>query len=278
MISPSPSNSPAVPPNAEKAVALALRLAHAEEALHAFTAGEVDAIVAPSGKTYLLHGAQEHLRRREMELRGCVSSTPDLITVINRAGTIVSSSRAAIRMLGYAPESLVGQNVFDLVHPDDLPQLHAAFFNVIEEFRTDSTVEFRHQTRDGSHRSLEATVSKLPEGPTASVVLICRDVRRREPARQSEARHCEIVTEARRARDLVLSMLVREIDASLPAARFAIDALEQEPRIVERPGMLRALRENIETQSRLVEGLLEFAAQGRTTPWPAEPTTDSRQA
>ena len=44
---------------ADSAITLALRLAHAESALHALTSGQVDAIVDPSGKPYLLRTAQE---------------------------------------------------------------------------------------------------------------------------------------------------------------------------------------------------------------------------
>ena len=40
--------------HAGKAAALALRLADAENALHALTSGQVDAIVDPTGRTYLL--------------------------------------------------------------------------------------------------------------------------------------------------------------------------------------------------------------------------------
>ena len=45
---PPPSHGP------ENAIAMALHLAHAENALNALAAGQVDAIAGPKGKTYLL--------------------------------------------------------------------------------------------------------------------------------------------------------------------------------------------------------------------------------
>lgn len=163
----------------EKAVTLALRLAHAENALNTLTSGQVDAIVGPSGKTYLLHGAQEDLRRSEMGLQALFDSASDLITVINRGGQIVSQNRAAIRFLGCEQESIAGKSLFNLIHSDDLSEVRSAFFSVIDGFRDDATVEFRHLTADGSYRLLEAMVSRLRDASVSRVVLVCRDLIRR---------------------------------------------------------------------------------------------------
>ena len=163
---------------AGRAVTLALRLAHAENALNALASGQVDAIVGPSGKTYLLHGAQEDLRRSEMGLKSLFDSASDLIVVINRGGEIVLQNRAAIRLLGCAPENLLGASLFQLIHLDDLTEVRSAFFSVIDGFRDDATVEFRHLTGDGSYRMLEAMVSKLRDASVSRVVLVCRDMTR----------------------------------------------------------------------------------------------------
>jgi PAS domain S-box-containing protein len=52
----------------ERTMALALRLIHAEDALEAHTAGQIDAIVDSAGHPYLLRCAQEQLRMRERAL------------------------------------------------------------------------------------------------------------------------------------------------------------------------------------------------------------------
>jgi PAS domain S-box-containing protein len=172
----------------EKAVALALRLAHAENALDTLTSGQVDAIVAPNGKTYLLHGAQEELRQSKRGLQTLFDSASDLITVINRGGQIVAQSRAVVRMLGFQPEDFVAKSFFDFIHSDDVPRVRLVFFSVIDGFRDDAIMEFRHLTADGSFRILEASVSKLRDVTVSRVVLICRDVKRRRQAQEAEDR------------------------------------------------------------------------------------------
>ena len=159
---------------ADKAITLALRLAQAENALHALTQGQVDAIVDPDGQTYLLRPAQEHFRQNERRLQTVIESTADVITVVDRRGMILSQSHAVRRVLGYEPDELVGRSIFDLTHEEDWPNLYAAFFNVIEEFRTDAIVEFRHRTRDGSYRLIESAVGRLREHPVRGVVFSFR--------------------------------------------------------------------------------------------------------
>jgi len=158
----------------EKAITLALRLVHAEAALAAFTSGQVDAIVDPDGRAYLLRGAQEHLRQSERQLQEIIECSADVITVLNRNGTIVSQSLSASRVLGHGPNDLVGMIFFKYVHPDDLPQFYAAFLNVIEGFRPDATVEFRHRIGDGTYRLIEATVGRLGQSSPPRVVLSMR--------------------------------------------------------------------------------------------------------
>jgi len=159
---------------------LALRLAHAENALRALTSGQVDAIIDSDGKAYLLRPAQEHIRQNQKRLHTVLESAADIITVLDRGARIISQTRAAHHLLGYEPGWLLGRPLFDFVHPEDLPKLYSAFFHVIEEFQPDALVEFRHQHRDGTYRTLETMVSKLCEASVNQVVLISRDVNRRK--------------------------------------------------------------------------------------------------
>jgi PAS domain S-box-containing protein len=172
---------------ADSAITLALRLAHAENALHALTSGQVDAIVDPSGKTYLLRPAQEQLRQNESRLQALIGSIADVITVVNRGGTILSQSTAVTKVLGYGPEELLGTSIFDFVHPDDLARVYSAFFNVIEGIFENATVQFRHQVGDGTFRFIEATVGRLNDPTSTNVVLSLRPATLCAPERTESA-------------------------------------------------------------------------------------------
>lgn len=165
--------------DAERSIVLALRLAHAENALHALSSGQVDAIIDSDGRPYLLRPAQEHLRQNERRLQAILESAADMITLVDRGGRIVFQNRAVTPLLGYDAASRVREHLFDFIHIEDLPQLYSAFFNVIEEFQPDAIVQFRHLHRDGTYRPLEATMSRLRDATVTQVVMVSRNVARR---------------------------------------------------------------------------------------------------
>ena len=169
-------SSPSLTHHPEKAITLALTLAQAERAIHEFTSNQVDAIVDIDGKAYLLRPAQEQLRQRERRLQAIIDSVADVITLVNREGAILSQSHAVSRVLGYAPEELVGSSFFDLIHEEDVPAVHFAFFNVIEGFHENATVEFLHLASDGSYRVIGATVGKLRDGSMECAIFSLRPI------------------------------------------------------------------------------------------------------
>ena len=161
---------------ANEALTLALRLARAENALHVLTSGQVDAVLDPSGKVHLLRTAQEDLRENENRLQTLIDSIADVITVVNRAGTIVSQSLALTRVFGYGPKELLGRSIFEFIDFEDRAHVYSAFFSVIEGLLEDATVMFRHQTGDGSFQTVEATIRRLNESASPSAVLSLRPV------------------------------------------------------------------------------------------------------
>jgi len=204
-------SSPLLTHGPEKAITLALSLAQAERAIQAFGAGQVDAIVDTDGQAYLLRPAQERLRANETHLQAIIDSAPDVITVVNRSGVILSQSRAVSRVLGYQPEELVGHSIFELIYEEDLDRLYTAFFNVIEGLQDCATAQFYHPVRNGSYRLIEATVGKLSDATSRCMVLIFRPVTDSSSARTaptvppalamapaSEDRDCIILSHGRR--------------------------------------------------------------------------------
>lgn len=145
----------------DKAITLALSLAQAERAIHAFTAGQVDAIVDADGQPYLLRPAQTQLRQEASRLRAILDSSPDQIMVLNRAGVVVAQHG---RVPALDREDLVGRSIFTLIHEDDLTKLYSVFFNIAEGLRVNATVQFRLQACTGAWLYVEATAAQLNDG------------------------------------------------------------------------------------------------------------------
>lgn len=251
---PSPASSTH---SAERAIALALRLADAEHALQALASGQIDAVIDPSGKTYLLRPAQEHLRESERRLQAVIESAADAITVVNRGGAILSQSLAVRRVLGYEPDELVGRSIFELIHEDDLTTAHSAFLNVIEEFYENATASFRHRTRDGSYRMIDATVGKLRDGSSPHVTFSLRPGHPR--ARTNPVPPEAAPVQASLVTDRFVAMVAHELRAPVQPILLGLDELQANEDFAEARPTLAMIRRNIKLQTRLLEELMEFA-------------------
>ncbi len=242
---------------------MALSLAEAEAALRTLTSDQVDAIVGADGRTYLLRPAQEHLIQNKRRLDALLESVADVITVVNRGGAILSQSQSVSRVLGYEPEELVGTSIFKLIRDEDLPMVHSAFFNVVEGIQENATAQFNHRSPDGSYRMVEATMGKLRDGDSASVVFSLRPIS--HPSREGiefQRREDEAAQTAL-PKDRFLAMLAHELRTPLMPVLLGISAMQEDGRFAGAAPILAMMRRNIELQTRLIEELTDFTTVGQ---------------
>jgi PAS domain S-box-containing protein len=76
---------------------------------------------------------EEALRGAGEFLRSVLQHGSDIFTILEADGTIRYESPSIERVLGYKPEELLGGNVFNYVHPEDLEQAWAAFAGVVAD-------------------------------------------------------------------------------------------------------------------------------------------------
>jgi len=137
-------------------------------------------------------------RESEHRFRALINNALDIITILAADGTILFESPSVERVLGYNPEELIGQRVFDYVHPDDLPTVMAAFQKAVQETGRAESAELRFKHKDDSWRSLEAIGRNLLHDPAvAGLVINSRDISDRKRAdealRRSEEKYRTIL-------------------------------------------------------------------------------------
>jgi PAS domain S-box-containing protein len=121
--------------------------------------------------------AREALQRREEYFRSLIENATDIITVLDRDGTRRYISPSVERSLGYRAEDLIGKSPFELVHPDDAPELQKTFAAGIATPGFLVTKEYRIRNKDGSWRVHEATAHNLLDDPAvAAIVVNSRDI------------------------------------------------------------------------------------------------------
>jgi diguanylate cyclase (GGDEF)-like protein/PAS domain S-box-containing protein len=147
--------------------------------------------------------AEEGLRASEERFRALVQNASDMIAMLETGGTVRYASPSHQRLLGHAPEDLVGSNLLDLVHSEDRPLVDNALQCLVDLPDENLTIEYRCQHRDGTWRMIESTASNLLEHPAVTgIVLNSHDITDRKRAEERllhDALHDELTSLPNRA-------------------------------------------------------------------------------
>jgi two-component system sensor kinase FixL len=132
------------------------------------------------------------LRRENEQLRSLIENTSDIITIVNEDGTIRYESPSIERILGYNPEDLVGKNVLDFVHPEDVAATKRVLKLAVQNPGMPQSIELHLRHRDGSWHVLEV-IGKRPTSPPGmnGVVVNSRDVTARKRIEAEARQHQE---------------------------------------------------------------------------------------
>src|SRR5260370_3715220 len=162
--------------------------------------------------------ARQTLKEREEYFRSLIENAAEVITVLNRDGTRRYVSPSIARALGYDPDELIGKNAFDVIHPEDAPELLKLFAEGLSSpgFTISKTFRIRH--KDGSWKIHEATGHNLlADTAVSGVVVNSRDITNRKRLEQrltAQYQVGRILAEAEKLRGAA-PMLLRAICESL---------------------------------------------------------------
>lgn len=117
----------------------------------------------------------------EEHFRTLIENASDIITLLDSNGAIIYQSPSLERVLGYKPDDLVGQNVFEFIHSDDIPEVENAFLTLIEHGGVSPSLQLRFRHSDGSWHILETVgCNRLADTNVAGIVLNTRDITERK--------------------------------------------------------------------------------------------------
>jgi PAS domain S-box-containing protein len=162
---------------------------------------------------------QEALARREEHFRLLIENGSDVIGVVDGSGLVRYTSPSIERVLGIAPEAIIGHSAFDFIHPDDIEPTKVVFQRVIDSVGVALPAEFRMRHKDGSWRLLEAMTKPLLQGGALEgMVVNARDMTERKRAEEAlqrakaEAEESrETAERANRAKSEFLSRMSHEL-------------------------------------------------------------------
>ena len=127
---------------------------------------------------------QQALRASDERFRGLIETSSDGIGLIDREGSVLYSSPAITRILGYSVDEFVGRNILTLIHADDVAEARERIAAVVaNHFRPVPGMDLRYRHRDGTWRYLEVLrVNRLDDPAVRGIVANFRDVTERHEA------------------------------------------------------------------------------------------------
>jgi diguanylate cyclase (GGDEF)-like protein/PAS domain S-box-containing protein len=106
-----------------------------------------------------LKRAELSLSESEQWFRTLVAKSSDLIVVVDNEGRFTYTNPVVDRLFGYETNSLIGRNIFDLIHPEDRQIAQTAYLAAIDPDGTDSAFVMRFLTSSGEWRFIEGVLT-----------------------------------------------------------------------------------------------------------------------
>ncbi len=115
-------------------------------------------------------------RRSEARFQSLVQQATDVITIVDADGMVIYQTPSLERVFGYAPATILGRHVLDVIHPDDQERGRQFLAAARRPGSTGLSLEWRVKHRDGRWRYVETVVTNLlGDSDVAGLVLTSRD-------------------------------------------------------------------------------------------------------
>ncbi|MFO0930510.1 MAG: PAS domain S-box protein [Gemmataceae bacterium] len=115
--------------------------------------------------------AEAALQASEARYRAITEYSFEALALLDANGTYLYVSPASRAIIGYTPTEMLGRNGFELVHPDDLEAVRAAFIRLLPTPGATDTAEYRARHLDGSYRWVQTRATNLLHDPAVGAVV-----------------------------------------------------------------------------------------------------------
>lgn len=200
------------------------------------------------------------LAKSEKHYRALIENITDIIAIMNIEGQVVYVSPSLTRMLGYKPYEIIGKQVYEFIHPDDLKRASHALELIAAGRGSVSPQEIRIRHRNGTWQDCDAKAINLLDEPTVSgLVITLRDIRERKQAEIMKTSIYEISEAAFQAQTLeeLFKSVHRIISQLIPATNFYVALYNPDQQILTFPYFVDEF-EKAPPPAELGRGLTEY--------------------
>ncbi|MDQ3322523.1 MAG: PAS domain-containing sensor histidine kinase [Acidobacteriota bacterium] len=155
--------------------------------------------------------ADERVRESENRYKLLAENMRDLVCLLDLDGRYLYVSPSSQSLLGYAPDELVGESLYDLVKPEDSERLRDEAHAQLLKGESGIIIEYRLRDKRGEYCWFETMAQTVaaPNGEIIQLQFVSRDVSKRKEAEEATRKAQEELAhllmseqEARRDADL----------------------------------------------------------------------------
>lgn len=128
---------------------------------------------------------ESKLQESETRFRSLAQNSSDIITILKPDGTAVYESPSFFRIFGYSEKEIIGNNIFNFVHPDDIALVSEEFGRGLAQGGVSDAIEFRFRHQNGNWIYVEAIGNNLINVQGIDgIVINSRDITERKKAQE----------------------------------------------------------------------------------------------
>jgi len=132
--------------------------------------------------------AAEQLANSELRFKALVQEGNEMIGIIDENANYIYVSPTTTKILNIDPDTFVGTNALEYIHPDDQKMIQSKLLEIIDN-KKPITVSFRFKNKEGEWLWLETiATNKLDEPHIKGIVLNTRDITERKRVTEQLAR------------------------------------------------------------------------------------------
>jgi PAS domain S-box-containing protein len=129
--------------------------------------------------------AETKLQESETRFRSLAQYSSDIITILKPDFTTTYSSPSFFRIFGYEETEIIGKNIFDFIHNDDIELVSKVFGNGLSVGGVTEAIEFKFKHKNGNWVCIESIGNNLLDIKGINgIVINSRDITERKKAQK----------------------------------------------------------------------------------------------